>query len=157
MARLSIVPTTIGDLQGLQLSGDIDEDTVLETVALPSATEFAIDLSHVTSINSCGVREWLAWIKKISSDKKIKYVKCPRSFVEQINMVHGFCPDGVDVDSFYVPYYCEKCDRSSEILIQKGKEFDKASLKLPENVQCQKCSSDTVLDVIESEYFRFLR
>ena len=153
---------------GLQLTfeGSIDEDVVFPPVAAGANAAIRIDLQAVKSINSVGIREWLNWIRPLSdAGAKITLARCPKAFVFQLNMVEGFLPKGGVVESFYVPFFCEKCDKESAALFTVGKEatagaagpainFDPKAAKL-----CSTGAPDcnTEMDASEAKYFQFLK
>ena len=98
-----------GTKLNLELYGDIDEDTTFATVDLQGVTDLRVDWGGVVSINSCGIREWILWIKKLSPEARCKFVQCQKVVVDQMNMIRGFLlPEG-QVESFFVSYYCVNC------------------------------------------------
>jgi hypothetical protein len=146
----------------LAFEGPIDEESRLPEVAA-NVTDLVIDLQFVKSINSYGIREWLNWIRPIAARAKINFVNCPKSIVLQFNTVEGFLPAGARVSSFYVPYFCEKCDRDKSVLFHVGKEVQKTAsgwektylIEGDENCEAKPCEME--LDVTESKYFGFLK
>ena len=55
-----------GDTLHLTFDGAIDEDTEFPALKLGSAKKVVIDLNGIRSINSVGIREWLAWIRPVA-------------------------------------------------------------------------------------------
>ena len=146
----------------LKFTGTIDED--VEFPAVEGAPgNIRIDLQGVKSINSVGIREWLNWIKPLSEKSKIVLENCPKPLVFQLNMVEGFLPKNGTITSFYVPYFCEKCDTEKDVLFKVGEhvtigggnyevKFDVKTAKL-----CDCDPSEMELDATESKYFQFLK
>jgi len=147
----------------LAFEGTIDEDVQFPAVAASKYKKVCIDLKEVRAINSVGIREWLNWIRPIAESSEIILMRCPKALVFQFNMVEGFLPNRASVSSFYVPFFCEKCDREENVLFSVGKEvalvggapkvtFDLASAGLCKEAECA-----MEMDVTESKYFQFLK
>ena len=148
----------------LSLTGAIDEDTEFAAVDTSSASAIIVDLNGVKSINSVGIREWLNWIRPLAEQKPLTLRNCPKSIVFQLNMVEGFLPKGGKVASFYVPYYCEKCDKESNILFNLGKEVsvDAGQVKVNFAISgsatgCAETPCQMEMDAAEAKYFQFLK
>jgi ABC-type transporter Mla MlaB component len=146
----------------LHLAGVIDEDVVFPVMsALPG--DLNVDLANVSSINSVGIREWLNWIRPLAEKSKVTLQNCPKSLVLQMNMVEGFLPKNGQVVSFYVPYYCETCDREHNVLFEMGKHVvvQGGNYKINFDVKtaglCTSAECDIEMDASESKYFQFLK
>jgi anti-anti-sigma regulatory factor len=105
-----------GDEVKVKLQGHIDEDAQFNSLALGSAKKVVLDLDSVTAINSCGIREWIKWIRTAQPSSQIVYQNCPKVIVDQINMVAGFLPDNGKVESFYVPLFRRKRQRKDGVV-----------------------------------------
>ncbi len=140
------------DLIIFKLSGQIDEDADLSKLDFSGASEIEFDLENITLINSCGIRDWVEYQKRIPDQVKIVYSKCPQVIIEQINIIKGFIREGGIVKSFYAPYYDENNDQEVKILITPSEVVD---LKAPE----KKNDDGDILefDEIELQYFNFLK
>lgn len=157
MGKLDVKKEGQGDKVSLTLSGAIDEDAKLpDPAGLQSSSEVVIDVGGIQAVNSCGVREWVKWVKAMPPSAKLIYVNSPKIIVDQMNMIGGLLPKGSTVKSFYVPYFCENCKLSHSILFTEGKEFQGKSAQAPAEVQCPKCKQPMEMDVIEAKYFKFL-
>lgn len=137
-------------------SGQIDEDANFDSANIASATEIEIDLENVSAINSCGIREWIKWIKSANQANTIVYKNCPKVIVDQINMVAGFLPDNGRVESFYVPYYSEETDEEKMILFKSGVEYNGGEINPPAEVK-DSSGEEMEMDIIEAKYFKFLK
>ncbi len=150
---------TLDDNSGkftLCLAGHIDEDVTFKHIDIDGAKELHIDFKKVDSINSCGIREWIIWIRSVSADIRIIYENCPKAIVDQINMVSGFLPDTAKVVSFYVPYYNEDTGREKMVLFIEGDQYTENDINIPFVIKEE--SGDVFeVDVIESKYFKFLK
>lgn len=140
----------------VKLHGHIDEDAQFNSLGLDGAKKVVLDLDSVTAINSCGIREWIKWIRTAPPAAQIVYQKCPKVIVDQINMVAGFLPDNGKVESFYVPYYSDESGNEKMILFRDGSEFKQGELFPPEAVK-DTDGKDMEMDVIEAKYFKFLK
>ena len=111
--------------EGLEVffAGKIDENMQFSTVKVPPAQIMIFDFADVLMINSIGIREWVRWIRQLPGNVIMKFRRCPRAVVEQINILEGFLPKGARVESFFVPYYCEKCDQTHNVLYEKDRQF----------------------------------
>lgn len=147
----------------LSLTGTIDEDAQMPPVTAGSFKNVMIDMSEIKSINSIGIREWLKWIQPIAENSKITFEKCPKAIVLQFNMVEGFLPSGANVLSFFVPYFCESCDREDNHLFTFGKDISvkagnvNITFDLKANGKCAKSPCESEMDVSAAKYFQFLK
>lgn len=154
--------SVVGGKVILTFEGPIDEEASLPEVR-KDLKELTIDLQFVKSINSYGIREWLNWIRPLAERAKIEFINCPKGIVLQFNTVEGFLPLGATVSSFYVPYFCETCDRDRSVLFTLGKEVKKGPSGWAKdyNIQgdgdCETNPCAMEIDVTESKYFGFLK
>ena len=139
----------------VSLRGNIDEDAVLANIGFDGAQQITLDLDKVTAINSCGIREWIKWLRGAPGDAKIIYRNCPKIIVDQINMVAGFLPDNAKVESFYVPYFNEESGTEKMILFRRGTEFKDGEFNPPATVK-DETGQAMEMDVIEAKYFKFI-
>ncbi len=143
--------------------GSIDEDVTFPTSAPGKYKNIFIDLKGVKTINSVGIREWLNWLKPIAEVSQVILMKCPKALVFQLNMVEGFLPKNGLVKSFYVPYFCEKCDKEENVLFTVGTEIvlSAAGPKINFNVKdaklCSEAACEMEMDASEAKYFQFLK
>ena len=107
----------------IEFTGYIDEDTNLSEIDLQGVITLVFEWAQVKGINSCGIREWIQWIEKIPPDTKVHIMNCPRVMITQIGMIKGFLPKNTTIESFFVPYFCEKCEATTSVLFRNGKDF----------------------------------
>lgn len=149
--KLTISSRILGDEAHVELAGVIDEDAVFDKIKNLQMTRYFFDFNKITMINSCGIREWIKYLQDIEG-ARITYLNCPQIIIEQVNMVHGFIKKGIDVESFYAPYFCPNCDTEKKILLKNSEVVNfKAPVK-----QCNTCKGDLEFDAIEKQYFSFL-
>ncbi len=139
-----------GDSKVVLLRGIIDEDTTFEQLGkLGSPIHF--NFKGVTSINSCGVRSWVNFMKDISGLQVI-YEECPPHIVRQLNMVPSFLGQA-QVASVYIPYVCDDCDAETMVLAEAS-EFGKVA----ETIPCESCKKGEMeFDGHPQQYFAFRR
>ena len=156
MGAMTVKKETRGSNLCYDFVGQIDEDASFAALDPAGNKSIVFNLEGVASVNSCGIREWIKWLKTFPSDAKITYSRCPKLIVDQMNMVAGFFPKGATVESFFVPYYCEECGTENLNSFNNGKEFSGKQVSAPESIKCTKCGAAAEIDVIESKYFKFL-
>lgn len=156
MGQFKMTKGSSGDSLVLSFEGSVDEDAVFSNIQPEGANKLVIDLEKITSINSCGIREWIKWIKALPATSKITYKNCPKVIVDQINMVSGFLPENAQVESFYVPYFSEDSGNEKMVLFKRGKEFSDSGVNAPEEIKDEETGDIMEMDVIEAKYFKFL-
>lgn len=142
----------------LSVSGLLDETAELPAFPQTIPGKLIVDLAGVVMINSLGCRIWVNWIRTVKANGGVFLVKCSPPVVHQINILVGFLPDNVKVNSFYVPYACQDCNEESFILLEEGTGFNgNGVVGLKEVMTCPHCKGEMTLDVIEARYFKFLQ
>jgi hypothetical protein len=136
------------------LKGVIDEDTEFEAMK-KIGTPLIINFQGITSINSCGIRTWVNFMKDLQGTE-IVYEECPALIVRQMNMVPSFMGQA-KVASVYVPYVCESCEAEKMLLISSDK-FGKGNPEIPETMKCESCGDGEMeLDGNPKQYFSFAK
>lgn len=152
--KLAIKYNIEGEVATVSFSGMIDEDSLFDDIKGLTTSSYIFDFDEVSLINSCGIREWVNYLETIPKEISLTYKNCRQIIIEQINMVHGFIREGACVESFYGPYYCEKCDEEFKIHL---KSVDVVDGKAPA-VKCPKCGDEELeFDAIEQQYFQFIK
>lgn len=155
MAQFEASKEKNGDTLQVRLKGSIDEDAILSNITFEDAKAIVLELGQISSINSCGIREWIKWLKSAPSGAAITYRECPKVIVDQINMVSGFLPEGAVVESFYVPYFNENTGNEKMVLFKAGQEFSSGNVNPPAEVKDEN-GEPMEMDVLEAKYFRFI-
>ena len=156
MSSFKIVESRKDTSLDLRIFGTLDEDAKLPNANFSSATSINFDFGGLTSINSCGIRDWIKWISYIKPSTRVTYSNCPKIIVDQINMVDGFLPASGKVVSFFVPYFCENCDDVENNLFSTSEVVTAGGVKIPKSTKCSKCGGETEIDIIETKYLKFL-
>jgi len=137
------------------LKGIIDEDTDFEALKKTGGTALLVNFKDVTSINSCGIRTWVNFVKEQSS-VQIRYEECPPLIVRQMNMVPSFLGHAT-VDSAYVPYVCENCEAEKMTLVAAN-DFGNGNPNIPETLKCGSCGEGEMeIDGNPKQYFAFAK
>lgn len=137
-------------LSRLTFKGIIDEDADFDVAFEDLKPHIVLNFEGIDLINSCGVREWVHAVKAFPKGAKIVFEKCAPRIVEQANYVANFLGGG-KITSFYAPYYCAKCKKEVNILLDASASLSKAPQQ-----KCPSCKSAMDFDDIEEEYFAFL-
>ena len=141
-------------MRDLKLTGPLDEHTELPTYTKPINGSLSIDLKDLSTINSVGCRTWINWIKSINASDGIYLYNCPPQFISQVSILFGFVPEGVIIQSFYVPYYCDSCGAEEFYKVEAGNS-DYEKLKVPDNIICPVCSASMHIDVVKEKFLAF--
>jgi hypothetical protein len=148
----------------IRISGTLNEDVnfgvIFESLSIiPEASRqnLAFDLERVTSINSCGVREWLLFLEQLASQKAVfRFQAIGETFVDQASTIPNLLgPPGTPVDSLIAPFFCEGCSTRT-IVRMSGEQFLARAENAP-GIPCPKCKKPTIFDGIEQEYQIFLQ
>jgi hypothetical protein len=136
------------------LRGAIDEDADFAALAndLRGHSAIHFDLEGVNRVNSCGVREWVNFLRSLAPSSAIQFERCNPSVVSQMNMIPNF-KGAARVLSVIAPYTCGSCGQVKSIVL----ELTGTQRPTLESVVCPKCSSPMEFDDIEDSYFAFMR
>lgn len=153
----------VGKKLKVTFEGSIDEGARLPELTTNGIEKIVIDLNGVRAINSIGIREWLTWIRPLAAKVEIVFERCPKSIILQFNMVEGFLPKNASVNSFYVPFSCDKCGYEGSHLYNVGSEVQVANKTVHLTVdakalaRCSQNPCEIEMDVLEAKYFQFLK
>lgn len=137
------------------LSGAITEDADLRALAtLDGPGQLSFDLAAVDQINSCGVREWIQFVRKLAeTDRGFELVRCSPAIVRQLNTIANFRGGG-QVRSVMLPYYCPSCRNEAHRPLDLAAG---APREIPEELPCPTCSGTMEFDDIPATYLSFSR
>lgn len=138
----------------INLIGMIDENTNLNNLLKYKGQTLVFNFKKVTSINSCGIRTWVNFIKELGTSN-MEFTECPPGIVRQMNMVPSFL-GSAKVTSVYVPYVCDSCEHELDQLVQI--QDYKSGKPIEETIKCEKCSSEEMeIDGNVKQYFAFVK
>lgn len=136
-ADFEIVSTENGRTM-MMFAGDIVEGTILPRPP-EETTHLVLNLEGVRRLNSVGTALWLAYVVELESKGiEIQFEKIPTSVTTQIRLIANFLGNG-HVKSFFVPYFCDKCDIDFTKLSEKGEV-------IAEKVPCESCDREAIVD-----------
>ncbi|MBI1859309.1 MAG: hypothetical protein HYR96_00110 [Deltaproteobacteria bacterium] len=138
----------------IMLSGMIDEDTTFDEI-MKLGSPLIFNFKGITAINSCGVRNWVNFLKAFG-ENNAAFEECPPTVVKQMNMIPSFTA-GAKIASVYVPYVCDNCDAETMALIDVSK-FSKGKFSVKETIPCEACKEGEMeLDGHPAQYFSFIK
>ncbi|MDA9950966.1 hypothetical protein N9D31_00185 [Oligoflexaceae bacterium] len=148
----------------VKLNGAIIEGSKEAVSSLTNQPDKKIifDFENVTSINTCGIAEWIKFISDFGKQKNVIYDACSSNIIMLINMVPAF-RGGAEIRSLFRTYFCDKCEKTIEVAVVKGKNMPSAR-ELKENpnfddeIKCSKCNGEEPLEaeVPAEEFFEFI-
>ena len=134
--------------------GEVDEQFSQKQLPRPSKAKVFFDLGGISSVNSCGIREWIQMIEDFASKSSLYYQKCSVTMVDQINMVPD-CQGNAVIESVYAPYFCSK-DGEMNMLIDFAQHKKNLQNKIAPEMHCTICKQKLEFDALEESYFLFV-
>jgi hypothetical protein len=157
MTSLAIERRQEGKTLYLKLVGSIDEGADYSAADIKGVDRVIFDFEDIKLINSTGLQRWIKFLTSIPGSVAVSFRRCAIRVVTQINMFPGFLGNRqVAIESFFAPYFCEKCDSSCDILIETQKHIPDLSHPVAPNMQCPRCQGPVEFDGIAKKYFLFL-
>jgi anti-anti-sigma regulatory factor len=144
-----------GDITLITVQGEVDEMSSLQGLFEASTGRIVVDVSGITRINSCGIREWVNAIEKLRQGVELEFIRASRVMVKQFNQVAGFRGKG-KVISFFAPYYCEGCDLEENILLSVPHHKEELLRSHGPEFRCENCGDKLLFDDVEERYFSFV-
>jgi len=141
-------------------SGEVDENAdfgeLTDRLAAEQRPRLVFELGDVRRINSCGVREWVNFVRELGTRgaSDVSFVACSPAIVTQLNMIYNF-RGPAKVRSFLAPYVCSACDHETEKLLEVATHFPGRTRRPPDFV-CERCAAPLEFDDLPERYFSFL-
>jgi len=139
----------------VEFAGEIDEEADFSELRRQLRGSVVFRLQGISHINSCGVREWIHFVRDLPNVSELVLTHCSHAFVAQLNMIDNF-RGAATVRSFYAPYVCESCNNEEERLLDVGTHFADGDLSQPPPFLCEKCQRPLVFDDLPERYLSFL-
>ena len=145
---------TQSGVQRVVITGAITEESDFEPLAaLKGGDVLHLDLAGVLQINSCGVREWIHFVRRLGdSAGGFELERCSPAIVRQLNMISNFHGSGA-VRSVMLPYYCSACQR------EELRPFDLPQAgpagRIEEVLPCPECGGELEFDDLPGSYVAF--
>jgi ABC-type transporter Mla MlaB component len=139
-----------------RLSGDINENADFTDLRRQLRGEVELDLEGVTRVNSCGVREWVNFVRALDGHvTALRFARCSPTVVLQLNTIFNF-RGRARVMSFLAPYVCEVCHVDEYRLLVIAEHFpDRAHPHVPA-FRCGRCGGVLMFDELPERYLSFL-
>ena len=136
--------------------GGVDENFKHQEIPRIAAKNITFDLGEIDNFNSCGIREWVHFMKDMDTLGPIKFKNCSITMIDQINLV----PDTLGhatITSFQAPYYCPTCPTGGELVcsIDVQQHLSSIQKKTSPQFDCPKCQQKLEFDALEESYFMF--
>jgi hypothetical protein len=111
-----------GDWLRVALRGEIDENADFSELHATLRGNVELSLEGITRINSCGVREWVNFVRGLEAVRALWFARCSPPVVLQLNTIYNF-RGRARVSSFMAPYVCEACNGDEYKLLDVAKHF----------------------------------
>jgi anti-anti-sigma regulatory factor len=140
----------------VQLKGEINENADFSELRKLMRGDVDLELDGVTRINSCGVREWVNFVRTLDEVKSLRFARCSPTVVLQLNTIYNF-RGRAKVLSFLAPYVCEVCHIDEYRLLDVTEHFGErgASAGVPA-FRCPRCNGVMMFDELPERYLSFL-
>ncbi len=131
--------------------GEIDEHADFAPLRARLHGPVAFSLAGIRRINSCGVREWVNFVRDLPAVSELSFTGCSTAFVTQLNMIFNF-RGKARIRSFFAPYACDGCGHDDDWLVEIGDDR-RATLPTP---RCPRCGEAMQFDDLPERYLSFL-
>jgi hypothetical protein len=139
----------------VEFFGEIDENADFAELRRRLKGQVVFHLAEVRRINSCGVREWVNFVRDLPGVTELAFSHCSPAIVTQLNMIYNF-RGGAEVRSFLAPYVCEKCSNEEERLLDVQTHFPGRDINAIPSVTCERCGGTMEFDDLPERYLSFL-
>ncbi len=138
----------------VRVSGEITERADFRALtSLAETASLRLDLAGVEQINSCGVREWIHFVRCLSAKPHpFELIHCSPAIVRQMNMISNFCGNGT-VRSVMLPYYCGPCGVEEMRMLELPSAGQRPEVEAA--ITCQKCGKNAEFDDLPDAYLTF--
>ncbi len=146
-----------GQWEQLRLAGAINEDSEVHFASMVSqlGANVIFNFQKVESVNSCGVRAWINFLREAEKGRKIIFEECTPEIVSQINMIPNF-RGSAHIKSVYAAYACESCEHHQWVLFEEGRNLPQTSSDSLQTPQCEKCQGAMEMEELEDEFFAWV-
>lgn len=136
-------------------SGEIDENADFSELRRSISGHVTFHLGGIRRINSCGVREWVNFVRDLPNVTTLVFTHCSPAIVTQLNMIYNFRGDAT-IRSFYAPYVCEACNMESDKLLDVASQFGEGARAEVPAFSCERCGEPMDFDDLPERYLSFL-
>jgi hypothetical protein len=141
----------------IRFLGHINEDAevVLAELLSQISREAIFNFKGIESINSCGVRAWINFLREAEKKALFSFEECTADIVSQINMIPNFRSKS-KIHSVYAAYVCEACGDRHSVLFSEGVNLPRSLNDSIEKISCPKCSETMEMEELEEEFFSWI-
>ncbi|HET6612652.1 MAG TPA: hypothetical protein VFG83_11720 [Kofleriaceae bacterium] len=139
----------------VELSGELDENADFAELRRRLQGAVVFHLAGIGRINSCGVREWVRFVRDLPNVTDLVFTHCSPSIVSHLNMIYNFRGPAT-VRSFFAPYLCDSCGHEEEKLIDVKAQIERGDVLSPPAIACGACGEAMELDDLPERYLSFL-
>jgi anti-anti-sigma regulatory factor len=139
----------------VEFSGELDENCEFGELRARLRGRVVFHLAGVRRINSCGVREWVNFVRDLSAACELTFTHCSPAIVTQLNMIYNF-RGNAKVESFVAPYMCVGCGHEEEKLIDAKMDLADG-VRSPPRFVCDQCGLALEFDDVPERYLSFLK
>jgi hypothetical protein len=143
-----------GEWLRVELRGEIDENADFSELRQTLRGNVELSLEGITRINSCGVREWVNFVRGLDAVRMLWFARCSPPVVLQLNTIYNF-RGRARVSSFMAPYVCEACHGDEYKLLDVHEHFPDRRAHVPA-FRCRRCGGVMVFDELPERYLSFL-
>jgi anti-anti-sigma regulatory factor len=147
-----------GERQRVKLRGEINENADFSDLTTHLSGDVDLDLEGISRINSCGVREWVNFVRDLRNVRTLRFERCSPVVVLQLNTIFNF-RGRAKVSSFLAPYVCESCHADEYRLLVVDEHFPERGARQHPSVpsfRCQRCNGVMMFDELPERYLSFL-
>lgn len=141
----------------LSLAGDVDENAELEALVPQLTGRIELDLAGISRINSCGVRQWMHFLRELGP-LELRFARCSPAVVNQLNAIANF-RGSATIASFLAPYVCPSCGADELRVLVPNLHFVALPTRgVPDApiFPCERCNDAMTLDELPDRYLTFL-
>jgi len=157
MMAISLNIEKKGQWEQLRYTGPINEDTEVHLMPMIKTLgpNVIINFRKVESVNSCGVRAWINFIREAQKGRKLIYEECTPEIVSQINMIPNF-RGTAHIKSVYASFACDSCEHHCWVIYEEGRNMPaSADAGVPPH-NCEKCGTVMEMEEMEDEFFAWV-
>jgi ABC-type transporter Mla MlaB component len=135
------------------VSGELTERSDFKPLLAELKGITRLDLEGISRINSCGVREWIYFVRDAEkAGYKLTLVHCSVAFVQQLNMISNFAGKAT-IESVMAPFACASCkaEAAFEVDLTEDPFAQVRGARI-----CPACEGTMEFDDLEESYFSFL-
>ena len=139
----------------VQIKGEINENADFSELSGKLRGDVELELEGITRINSCGVREWVNFVRGLEV-RTLWFARCSPTVVVQLNTIYNF-RGRARVVSFLAPYVCEVCHIDEYKLLDVEEHFatSRSHPSVPA-FRCPRCGGVMMFDELPERYLSFL-